>query len=238
MRIKICGITRPDQGQAIARLGATALGFICVPGSPRYVTPEQIRAVVDQLPPHVDSIGVFANASWKEICQTVADAELTSVQLHGDESPDFCHRLRLFLPKVEIIKALRVKTDVETLQAMSLQADAYSTGVDTLLLDAYHPQMLGGTGQTLDWAMLGQFTPRHPWLLAGGLTPDNVLDALSQIDPSGIDLSSGVERAPGDKDLDRVAQLFNRLGARVNSPIHKRMGLLSSPESELSDSSL
>lgn len=206
MRVKICGITRPDQGQAIAHQGATALGFICVPSSPRYVTPAQIRAVVEQLPAGVDRIGVFANTTWEEICQTVADAALTSVQLHGKETPDFCQRLRLLLPKVEIIKALRVKT-LEDLG----QADAYTAWVDSLLLDAYHPQMLGGTGQTLDWVTLGQFHPRRPWLLAGGLTPDNVLDALSQVHPSGIDLSSGVERAPGDKDLYRVAQLFERL---------------------------
>lgn len=215
MRVKICGITRGDQGQAIARLGATALGFICVPGSSRYVTPGQIRAVVEQLSPRIDCIGVFANASHEEICQIVADAELTSVQLHGDESPDFCHRLRLLLPKVEIIKALRVKTDGETLNATSLQADAYSAWVDTLLLDAYHPQMLGGTGQTLNWAMLAQFRPKRPWLLAGGLTPDNVSDSLSQVSPNGIDLSSGVERTPGDKDLDKVAKLFDTLRARA-----------------------
>jgi phosphoribosylanthranilate isomerase len=83
--------------------------------------------------------------------------------------------------------------------------------VDTLLLDAYHPQLLGGTGKTLNWETLQNFCPSIPWFLAGGLTPENVLDALSQLQPSGIDLSSGVERAPGDKDLDKVAQLFEQL---------------------------
>nr|MBA2750492.1 N-(5'-phosphoribosyl)anthranilate isomerase [Tatlockia sp.] len=109
MRIKICGITKPDQGKAIASMGANALGFICVPASPRYVTSRQIRAVREQLPDNVERIGVFANSTIPEIKQIVAEADLTGVQLHGDESPDFCVQLRQVLPQVEIIKALRVK---------------------------------------------------------------------------------------------------------------------------------
>ena len=209
MRVKICGITQPEQGKAIAQLGASALGFICVPASVRYVTPNQIRAVVENLPERVDRIGVFANTRREEICQTVTTSGLTAVQLHGDESPEFCHQLRQSLPNVEIIKALRVRSS----QALA-QANIYSGWVDTLLLDAYHPQMLGGTGKTLDWATLKQFRPKCPWLLAGGLTPNNVLDALKQVNPSGIDLSSGVEFTPGDKDLAKVAQLFVQLASR------------------------
>ncbi len=209
MRIKICGITQPEQGCAIATLGATALGFICVPASPRYVNPNQILAVVAQLPKKVDQIGVFVNSIPAEICQIVTTCGLTGVQLHGDESPEFCHQLRSFLPNIEIIKALRVRS----FPAL-LQADVYTNWVDTLLLDAYHPQQMGGTGKTLDWASLQQFQPSCPWLLAGGLTPNNVLDALNQVQPNGIDLSSGVERAPGDKDLTKVAQLFEQLKAR------------------------
>jgi phosphoribosylanthranilate isomerase len=210
MRIKICGITQPEQGYAIATLGASALGFICVPASPRYVNPNQILAVVAQLPKNVDQIGVFVNSTPAEICQIVTTCGLTGVQLHGDESPEFCHQLRSFLPNVEIIKALRVRS----LQAL-LQADVYTSWVDTLLLDAYQPQQMGGTGKTLDWASLQQFQPSCPWLLAGGLTPNNVLDALNQVQPNGIDLSSGVERAPGDKDLTKVAQLFEQLRSRM-----------------------
>lgn len=206
MRIKICGITQPHQGYAIATLGATTLGFICVPASPRYVTPQQIRLVVEQIPENIERIGVFANTSLSDICQIVADGGLTGVQLHGDESPEFCERLRSFLPNIEIIKALRV----QNAQALA-QADIYANWVDTLLLDAYHPQQLGGTGKTLDWENLQQFQPKCPWFLAGGLTPDNVMEALNKVQPNGIDLSSGVERAPGDKDLTKVAQLFEQL---------------------------
>lgn len=209
MRIKICGITKPEQGQAIAQLGATALGFICVPTSPRYITITQIQSVVSVIPQHIERIGVFANTSCAEICQVVV-AGLTGVQLHGDESPEFCAQLRQLLPTgVEIIKALRVRNS----QALA-QANLYAHCVDTLLLDAYHPQMLGGTGKTLDWKTLQQFCPSCPWLLAGGLTPENVNDALTQLKPHGIDLSSGVERAPGDKDLTKVAQLFQQIEAR------------------------
>ncbi|MFW9258037.1 phosphoribosylanthranilate isomerase [Nostoc sp. CALU 546] len=209
MRVKICGITQPEQSIAIASLGATALGFICVPTSPRYVTTLQIRAAVAELPANIDRIGVFANASIPEICQIVVDSGLTGVQLHGDESPDFCDQIRQSLPKVEIIKALRIRS----LEHLDTTTD-YTKHVDTLLLDAYHPQQLGGTGKTLDWTMLEQFRPSCPWFLAGGLTADNIVEALNQVNPSGIDLSSGVERTPGDKDLDKVAKLFEKLGSR------------------------
>ncbi|MGJ5674745.1 MAG: phosphoribosylanthranilate isomerase [Nostochopsis sp.] len=207
MRIKICGITQPQQGKAIADLGATALGFMCVTTSPRYVNSDQIRAVVENLPKQIDTIGVFANTSIEQIKQIVVYGGLTGVQLHGDESPEFCQQLRDSLPQVEIIKALRIRTATDLDKAA-----IYNLCVNTLLLDAYHPQQLGGTGKTLDWQMLQQFQPSCPWFLAGGLTPTNILEALSQINPSGIDLSSGVERAPGDKDLEKVAELFERLG--------------------------
>ncbi|AVH72424.1 phosphoribosylanthranilate isomerase [Nostoc sp. 'Lobaria pulmonaria (5183) cyanobiont'] len=209
MRVKICGITQPQQSVAIASLGATALGFICVPNSPRYVTTSQIRAAVAELPANIDTIGVFANLSIVEISQIVADSGLTGVQLHGDESPNFCSQLRQALPNVEIIKALRIRS----LEHLDTAAD-YTKYVDTLLLDAFHPQQLGGTGKTLDWTMLEQFSPSCPWFLAGGLTADNIVQALNQVNPSGVDLSSGVERTPGDKDLDKVAKLFEKLGSR------------------------
>lgn len=209
MRVKICGITKVEQGIAIARLGAQSLGFICVQASPRYVSPESIRLIVEQLPENVDRIGVFANSTIDNICQVVAESNLTGVQLHGDETAQFCDRLREFLPRIEIIKALRVKTS-ETLDT----ADIYSVHVDTLLLDAYHPDQLGGTGKTLDWQMLAEFRPKCPWLLAGGLRPDNVLSAIGSLSDnnfSGVDLSSGVEITPGNKDLTKVAKLFDKL---------------------------
>ncbi|MBE9142607.1 phosphoribosylanthranilate isomerase [Planktothrix mougeotii] len=206
MRIKICGITQPDQGYAIAQLGVTVLGFICVPSSPRYITSAQIRNILKDLPNAVQTIGVFANASLEQIHQTVIETGLTGVQLHGHESPDFCDRLRQILPQIELIKAFRIQS-----QATLLQTQNYFNFIDTLLLDAYHPQQLGGTGHTLDWQSLQQFSPPCSWFLAGGLTPDNIQDALQQLKPDGIDLSSGVERSPGDKDLAKVRQLLKAI---------------------------
>ncbi len=206
MRIKICGITKPQQGREIVSLGATALGFICVKASPRYVDVNQIRAVVEQVPKDTDKIGVFANSSIEEIIQIATNSVLTGIQLHGDESPEFCQQLRDNLPEMEIIKALRIKA-VDDLS----KVEFYLAKVNTLLLDAYHPQQLGGTGEKIDWQTLKQFNPGLPWFLAGGLTPDNILEALALISPSGIDLSSGVECSPGDKDLSKVAKLFEQL---------------------------
>jgi phosphoribosylanthranilate isomerase len=211
LRVKICGITQPEQGRAIAQLGATALGFICASQSPRYITPTQIAAIVAELPtqagiPLCDRIGVFVNADLETICQTVHQGNLSGVQLHGDESPEFCDRLRRALPNVELLKAIRVRS-TEALQ----QTKPYQNCVDTLLLDAYHPTLAGGTGKTLDWRSLQTFQPSCAWILAGGLTPDNVLDALEQVHPTGIDLSSGVEKSPGNKNLEQVALLLTRL---------------------------
>ncbi|MEM9272832.1 MAG: phosphoribosylanthranilate isomerase [Cyanobacteria bacterium P01_F01_bin.143] len=214
MRIKICGITKAEQANKIAQLGATALGFICVARSPRYVTSSQIARIIRQLTISVDNIGVFANAEIGEIAQIVIETGLSGVQLHGAESPEFCQQLCQAVPsKIEIIKAFRIKTP-ESLAETALYGDY----VDTLLLDAYDPQMLGGTGKTINWQGLQEFNPTLPWMLAGGLNPDNVSDALAQLKPDGIDLSSGVEKAPGDKDLDLVANLFDNIGSIAKSP--------------------
>ncbi len=208
MRIKICGITQAEQGRKIAELGATALGFICVQQSPRFVTPEQIHTLIQHLPLNlaVDRIGVFVNASLEEITETVKTCGLNGVQLHGDELPEFCDRLRLLLPQIEIIKAFRVRS-IATLT----QVANYKGHVDAVLLDAYHPTYPGGTGTTLNWQDLQRYIPTQPWFLSGGLTPDNLSDALKAVQPSGIDLSSGVERSPGDKDLAKVSALFQQL---------------------------
>jgi phosphoribosylanthranilate isomerase len=212
LRVKICGLTKVDQALAIAQMGADALGFICVPESPRYIAPDAIGVIVAALPEvtlrggTLAKIGVFADASLDQIVATVEEGHLTGVQLHGQESPAFCRDLRRLLPEVELIKALRVRA-AETL----VQAKAYASEVDTLLLDAFTAKALGGTGETWDWALVGQFEGDHPWFLAGGLTPHNVSGAIAQAHPTGIDVSSGVETAPGDKNLALVQQLFKAL---------------------------
>ncbi|MCW6034802.1 phosphoribosylanthranilate isomerase [Spirulina subsalsa FACHB-351] len=203
MRIKICGITQPEQGQAIAALGITTLGFICVERSPRFIAPPHLKDLLATLPRDLHKIGVFVNATLAEIQEIVTLTDLTGVQLHGDESPSFCQVLGQEMPGVELWKALRLKTS----ESLKVVQD-YTPFVDAILLDAYHPQQYGGTGQVLNWADLADFAPPVPWFLAGGLTPGNIGEALKQVQPSGIDLSSGVERSPGDKDLQKVAQLL------------------------------
>jgi len=225
-RVKICGITDSAQGCAIAKAGATALGFICVAASPRFVTPDRIaeivaavRAIETDLDRRVDYIGVFANASLDTIVSTATVGGLTGIQLHGNEPPDFCRAVRSALPAREILKALRIR-DRDDLAPAAIEP--YRNAIDALLLDAYHPDRLGGTGLALDWKTLESFAPGLPWFLAGGLTPDNVGEALDRLHPTGIDLSSGVERAPGDKDLAQVERLFRALrlaGRSANAAI-------------------
>jgi phosphoribosylanthranilate isomerase len=209
MRIKICGITTTEQGLAIAKLGATDLGFICVPSSPRHLKLIQLQSIVAAVAGVVNTVGVFVDFSVTTIAQVVTLANLDTVQLHGSESIAFCQELRQALPNTEIIKAWRIRTssDLALIQT-------YSSVVDSLLLDAYHPTAVGGTGQTLDWPQLAAFQPPIPWLLAGGLTPENISTALSQLQPDGIDLSSGVEVSPGNKNLDLVERLFVNLRDR------------------------
>ncbi|TVQ52308.1 MAG: phosphoribosylanthranilate isomerase [Spirulina sp. DLM2.Bin59] len=206
MEIKICGITQPQQGAAIARLGATALGLICAPQSPRYVTPAHIATITQGIPQGIERIGVFVDASLATIAETVTVGQLTGVQLHGQESPAFCQTLREQCPQVMLWKAFRVRSPA-TLATMP----PYYAVVDALLLDAYHPHLEGGTGHTLNWQDLQTFTPPLPWFLAGGLNPDNIATALTMINPAGVDVSSGVERSPGDKDLDQVKALINQI---------------------------
>jgi phosphoribosylanthranilate isomerase len=210
LRVKICGITLPEQGRAIAALGADALGFICVRQSPRFVDAGQIRQVTQVLPETTAKIGVFMDADPDEVMQVVEGGGLTGVQLHGMESVADCALLRDRAPGLEMIKAFRVRTAWE----LEMAAE-YTEVVDWLLLDAYHPDLGGGTGKTLDWKTLQAFQPPKPWFLAGGLRPDNVATALGWVQPQGIDLSSGVEKSPGKKDLAAVAALFQRLDSAM-----------------------
>ncbi|NEO86650.1 MAG: phosphoribosylanthranilate isomerase [Spirulina sp. SIO3F2] len=211
MRIKICGITRLEQAQAIAGLDVagwrvSTLGFICVAQSPRYISADRIQEIISKLPDEIQTIGVFANAEVEAIAAVVGQTGLSGVQLHGEETLEFCEQLRQRLPQIKLIKAFRIRTTANLDQVRD-----YEAVVNTLLLDAYHPDAYGGTGQTLDWSSLTRFAPTQPWLLAGGLNPNNIAQALAEVSPAGIDLSSGVERSPGDKDLSKVSALLQAL---------------------------
>ncbi|MEO1068530.1 MAG: phosphoribosylanthranilate isomerase, partial [Cyanobacteria bacterium J06638_6] len=198
------------------------LGFICVPQSPRYILPEAIAVIVQALAaqsPSVKTVGVFANAPLGELCAVARQANLSHIQLHGQESLEYCQQLQDQLSDTDLIKAIRVRAQGD----LDL-AETYVPYVHALLLDAYHPQQLGGTGLTLDWSILAAFQPACPWLLAGGLTPENVPLALKTLQPDGIDLSSGVEQCPGDKDLALVHRLFERLHPWLNANANSSSG--------------
>ncbi len=214
--VKICGLMDPEETVAVARCGASAIGFICVPSSPRYVTPTHVGTLAAALRhggwDHVERVGVFANADAAAIATAVTQGHLTTLQLHGQESPKYCRDLRARYPDLALIKAFRIRT-AEDLAKIA----PYTDTVDRILLDAYHPHLLGGTGHRLDWETLKSFCPTLPWILAGGLTPDNIATALTHLTPDGIDLSSGVEISPGHKDVTQVQHLFRQLETVIPS---------------------
>jgi phosphoribosylanthranilate isomerase len=208
--VKICGLTQLAQAQAIAEMGVSALGFMAVPSSPRFLPRDQMQALVANLPRTVDTVGVFMDQPLDTIVAYVEQVGLTAVQLHGQESPQTCADLMARLPSsIQLIKAFRLQNPAE-LTAIS----AYTAVVDRILIDAYHPTLAGGTGQTVNRIWLQDFPFPLPWLLAGGLKPETVAQALQQVNPDGIDLSSGVEISPGIKDLAKVRQLMDRVAQR------------------------
>lgn len=193
VRVKICGITRKqDALQAIA-CGADALGFVFYARSPRAVSAEQVCQIIPALPPFVTTVGLFVNASPQEVERVVALCGLDAVQYHGDESPQDCLQ-----SPVKAIKALRVK-DAASLDGHS----EYRTAA--LLLDAWSKEAYGGTGHTFNWPLAANIASQRPVILAGGLTPENVNEAVAAVNPYAVDVSSGVESAPGIKDAQKVA---------------------------------
>lgn len=215
MLLKVCGLRQPDQAAAVAALGADAIGVIGVPQSPRWLEPAQRPALFEAIHrARPDCLGVLvvADPADAELEQLKPAAGHQVLQLHGGETPERCQALRAVLgPDLILWKALRIRA-----QADLEQAEAYAAVVDALLLDAWVPDQLGGTGHRIPIEWLQGFQPRLPWWLAGGITPERLpqaLQALAATPPVGVDASSGVERAPGDKDLARVEQLVAAVAA-------------------------
>ncbi|MBI5885932.1 MAG: phosphoribosylanthranilate isomerase [Deltaproteobacteria bacterium] len=205
VKVKICGITNPADARSAVEAGADALGFVFWPKSPRNITPAAAAAIIKGLPPFVLTVGVFVNEEVERIRQTTAQAGLSCVQLHGDETParavEVADRACL-----RVIKAFRV---AEGFDIISL--DAYQ--VQACLLDAYKPGVPGGTGETFDWATAVEAAKRKRIILSGGLTPDNVGQAVETVRPYAVDVSSGVEAAPGKKDADKVRRFIKAVKA-------------------------
>ena len=199
MLVKICGITRVDDALAAVTAGAGAIGFIFWPASPRFVDPFRARTIARALPPFVTAVGVFVNQPVAYVNGVVSLVRLGAVQLHGDETTGFASRI-----DVPIIKAI-------PLDAADEGRIAEWPAATTLLLDVHDPVRRGGTGRTIDWTAAAAVAARRHVLLAGGLTPDNVAEAVARVRPFGIDVSSGVERAPGITDPQRLRALFEAL---------------------------
>jgi phosphoribosylanthranilate isomerase len=193
MLVKICGITRVEDAEAAVAAGAGAIGFIFWPKSPRFIDPHRARKIAAALPPFVTAVGVFVNQSLDYVNGVARLVRVGAVQLHGDETPAFAAGVT-----APVIKALSVDR---------IDAAVWPLRV-RLLLDVHDPVARGGTGRTIDWTAAADLAARREMLLAGGLTPDNVADAVARVRPFGIDVSSGVERAPGIKDHQRLRALF------------------------------
>jgi len=193
MLVKICGITRLEDAEAAVDGGAGAIGFIFWPNSPRFIDPHRARKIVAALPPFVTPVGVFVNQTLDYVNGVASLVRLGAVQLHGDETAEFAAAV-----SHPVIKAVAPGRDDPAGWPARVR----------LLLDVHDPLARGGTGRTIDWAAAADIAARRPILLAGGLTPDNVADAVARVRPFGIDVSSGVERAPGIKDHRRLRALF------------------------------
>jgi phosphoribosylanthranilate isomerase len=198
MLVKICGITRLEDARFAVECGASALGFVFWPDSPRSIDPDRARAIIESLPPFVTAVGVFVNQSREDVNDVATRARLGVVQLHGDETVAFVGGMTRPVIKALVLAEAEERMDHWPSETM-------------LLLDVHDPVRRGGTGRTLDWTRASAVAARRRILLAGGLTPANVADAISCVRPFGIDVSSGVEVSPGVKDHQRLKALFDEV---------------------------
>lgn len=202
--IKICGITKHEDAEKVAEAGADALGFIFA-NSPRQISPLEAKDIISELSPDIEKIGVFVNEEAEKVQEIVRSCGLTGIQLHGEESPEYCS----LFTHCKVIKALRMKDE---LKQSDLDPYLLVGSVDSILLDTYVPGLAGGTGTCFTWDSTGQFAWRgKPVIIAGGLNPGNVRQALLLGKAQGVDVSSGVELVPREKDLDKVREFINQV---------------------------
>ncbi len=198
VRIKICGITNLEDALLAAELGADALGFIFYAKSPRKVDPEVARAIIAQLPPFVAAVGVFVDEAAAVVRDLAARVGLDWVQLHGQESPEYCRNLGR-----KVIKGFRIR-DEKSL----LELEPYRDAVQAFLLDTYKKGQVGGTGEVFDWHLALEAQKYGRIILAGGLDADNVAQAIATARPAAVDAASGTEAAPGKKDPAKLRAFF------------------------------
>ncbi|PWT85309.1 MAG: phosphoribosylanthranilate isomerase [Blastocatellia bacterium] len=199
MLVKICGITRVEDAECAIACGAGAVGFVFWPGSPRFIEPERAAAIVTALPPFVTAVGVFVNQPSAYVNDVAVVAQLGAVQLHGDESVAYAAQITR-----PVLKAV-------ALPAATDEVLAQWPARTTVLLDAHDPVRRGGTGRTIDWNRAARVARSRRVVLAGGLTAANVAEAITRVQPFGVDISSGIESAPGIKDHTRLRAFFEAL---------------------------
>lgn len=200
IRVKICGITRPQDGVSAALAGADAIGMVFYPGSTRHVSIETARAIIDELPPFISTVGLFVDATRKDINRVLSNVNLDMLQFHGAESQMDC--LGYDRP---FIKAIRVRPDMDIIR----QVEIYDKSAG-LLLDTYVEGVPGGTGRTFNWDIIPADVDK-PLILAGGLNIENVVDAIRRVQPYAVDVSGGVESAAGIKDSELLATFIKRV---------------------------
>jgi phosphoribosylanthranilate isomerase len=192
-RVKICGITNLEDALVAVDAGADALGFVFFRESPRHIFPEEAARIIALLPPFVQTVGLFVNQDNAAISDVADLCRLDLIQLHGDETPEQCHQL-----KRRVLKAFRIKSMTCLDPMVNYQTSGF-------LLDAYSPSAYGGTGMTFNWEIASEAVKRHNRIiLAGGLVPENVAEAIQNVKPYAVDVSSGVELSPGRKDHQKV----------------------------------
>jgi phosphoribosylanthranilate isomerase len=210
MRIKICGNTSLEDAREAVELGAWAIGLIHHPDSPRFVEPEVAEEIGAALKRRVEVAGVFVDSTMDEIVDAADREQLTIVQLHGDQGPQFCREVAR-RTGAKVMKAFRVRSSADVRGAEAFRTDYH-------LFDAYRPQTPGGTGESFDWELLAGRRSRIPALLAGGLTPENVGEAILAAKPWGVDVVSGVEAEPGRKDARKLAAFFEAVRSTAETP--------------------
>jgi phosphoribosylanthranilate isomerase len=213
-QIKICGLTNPPEALACANLGADAIGLVFYPKSPRNVSMEQASAITQALPEHVAAVGVFVDPDMDTLCNTVEQCALSCVQLHGKESPEF---IATFKRKsdVRIIKGLFTAKQPNLTNADDYQVDGY-------LVECGKGRLPGGNAMTWNWSTAAEFADHYPLVLAGGLAPGNVAQAIADCMPDAIDASSSLEAVPGRKDLNKVRPFIDQI--RQTASLYKSKG--------------
>jgi phosphoribosylanthranilate isomerase len=207
MKVKVCGITSYEDAVMALDHGVDALGFNFFPPSPRYIAPETARQIVRQLPPFAVSVGLFVNSDRDTVDRTARYAGVQIIQLHGKEDPEYCRGLSEW----PLIKAIRIGTGGR------VDDNLQEYQVNAFLLDSRDDVLFGGTGKSFDWSFAGKLPLIRPIILAGGLRPDNVREAIRIVKPYAVDVCSGVEGAPGKKDAAKLVEFMNEVINGSNS---------------------